>query len=379
MLISHTVGRVHCRDRAGRTVSYGTGFMVSPRLMMTNNHVLDSAAMASYSQVEFDYQVGLDGKPAPSVFFSLSPADFFLTDKGLDYTLVAVQARLPDGRELRNFGWNRLSDAEGKIIKGEYVNIIQHPNGEPKQLALRENQLEDVLEEWLHYRTDTAPGSSGSPVFNDQWEVVALHHSGVPRRDDQGNILARDGQVWQPAMGEHRIDWIANEGARASRIVQHIKAQPLTPDAKRLRAEMFEPDPPGGAPAPGAATPLGGCRSEGTDSPGPHDRARAGGRWWGDLDDPDPGHHTPLAAPGDAAGADAGARQRSDCPALRSLRPRTRRRRKPNWPMRSPSWRPPQRASITTRAKTRVPGRPTTPASTHGSTRPGCSVSSASC
>ena len=77
----------------------------------------------------------------------------------------------------------------------------------------------DALEQFLHYRTDTAPGSSGSPVFNDQWEVVALHHSGVPQRDEQGRILATDGSVWEPEMGEHRIDWKANEGVRISQIV----------------------------------------------------------------------------------------------------------------------------------------------------------------
>jgi endonuclease G, mitochondrial len=243
LLISRTVGRVHCRNRVSRVVGYGTGFLVSPRLLLTNNHVLDSAEAASYSQVEFDYQIGLDGKPSTSAIFSFTPDDFFLTDRDLDYSLVAVQPRLADGRELREFGWNRLYDEEGKVIKGEYVNIIQHPNGEPKQLALRENQLEDALEEWLHYRTDTAPGSSGSPVFNDQWEVVGLHHSGVPKRDADGNILTRDGQVWQPSMGEHRIDWVANEGVRISRIVRHIKAQLLSPAAQRLRDEMLESDP----------------------------------------------------------------------------------------------------------------------------------------
>ncbi len=243
VVISRTVGRVHCRDHTGSIMSYGTGFMVSPRLMLTNNHVLDSAEMATCSQIEFNYQVGLDGKPTVSVIFGLSPGDLFLTDKELDYTLVAVQTRLPDGRELRDFGWNRLYEAEGKVIVGEYVNIIQHPNGEPKQLALRENRLEDVLEEWLHYRTDTAPGSSGSPVYNDQWEVVALHHSGVPQRDEQGRILTRDGQVWQQSMGEHRINWIANEGARISRIIRHIKAQSLSPTAEHLRAEMFASQP----------------------------------------------------------------------------------------------------------------------------------------
>ena len=71
--------------------------------------------------------------------------------------------------------------------------IIQHPSGERKQLALRENQVVDVLDNFLHYRTDTSPGSSGSPVFNDQWEIVALHHSGVPKKDAQGRILTKDG------------------------------------------------------------------------------------------------------------------------------------------------------------------------------------------
>jgi V8-like Glu-specific endopeptidase len=32
----------------------------------------------------------------------------------------------------------------------------------------------------VQYTTDTLPGSSGSPVFNDNWEVVALHHAGGP-------------------------------------------------------------------------------------------------------------------------------------------------------------------------------------------------------
>ena len=30
----------------------------------------------------------------------------------------------------------------------------------------------------VQYVTSTLPGSSGSPVFNDNWEVVALQHSG---------------------------------------------------------------------------------------------------------------------------------------------------------------------------------------------------------
>ncbi|HBB34339.1 MAG TPA: hypothetical protein DC064_21730 [Cyanobacteria bacterium UBA9273] len=87
-----------------------------------------------------------------------------------------------------------------------------------------------ILDDFLWYRTDTAPGSSGSPVFNDSWQVIALHHSGVPEKDDNGNYLTVDGKVWQEHMGENKIKWIANEGVRVSRIVQTLEnAYPTHP------------------------------------------------------------------------------------------------------------------------------------------------------
>jgi hypothetical protein len=70
----------------------------------------------------------------------------------------------------------------------------------------------------VHYASDTEPGSSGSPVLNDQFEVIALHHKSVPRFDAKGRIRSRDNKIWTPSMGEDQIAWIANEGVRISRI-----------------------------------------------------------------------------------------------------------------------------------------------------------------
>jgi endonuclease G len=98
----------------------------------------------------------------------------------------------------------------------------------------------DVLDNYLHYRTDTSPGSSGSPVFNDQWEIVALHHSGVPKKDAQGRILARDGRVYTPGMGENQIDWIANEGVRISQILGHLQGLSLPESQATLRKQLLE-------------------------------------------------------------------------------------------------------------------------------------------
>jgi endonuclease G len=241
---AQSVCRLILRDRNHQITGYGTGFLVSPHLLLTNNHVLSNPKETQTALAQFNYQSGLDGQLLPSLIYPLDPETFFLTQEHLDYSLVALQKpqELPHPKQL---GWSPLIEEQGKILIGEYVNIIQHPGGQPKQLALRENQVIDLLENFLHYQTDTAPGSSGSPVFNDQWEVVGLHHSGVPKTDSQGNFLSLDGSPWTPAMGEDRLDWIANEGTRISRIIQDLKSrQNLTLEQRQLRSELLEGSPP---------------------------------------------------------------------------------------------------------------------------------------
>ena len=251
---ARAVGRIVITAEGGRVAGYGTGSLVGPGLLLTNNHVLEDEQTAAQSRIEFDYQLDLDGTPAPSTSFRLLPERFFLTDRELDFSLVSVEERSSGGAvetELAAFGWNRPIESEGKVILGELINIVQHPNGEPKQLAMRENKLVDLLDNFLHYQTDTAPGSSGSPLFNDQWEILGLHHSGVPRKDESGRILAVGGGRWTRAMGEHRIDWIANEGIRISRVIKHIKNQKLTGAQSRLRTQLLDgelaPPPPASA------------------------------------------------------------------------------------------------------------------------------------
>jgi endonuclease G len=239
-LAGRAVGRISV---GAPDAHYGTGFLISPRLLMTNNHVLAEPAEAARGFVEMNFQAGLDGRALQPLGFALEPDAFFATDRALDFTIVAVAERSDSGAELGDFGWLRLIEQDGKVLLGELLNIIQHPNAEPKQLALRENRLTDRLPLMLHYETDTAPGSSGSPVFNDQWEVVALHHSGVPKTDKDGNWLATDGTIWTRDMGEERVDWVANEGVRISRVLRALREQQLTGPAAELRAQVFEAAP----------------------------------------------------------------------------------------------------------------------------------------
>lgn len=213
------VGRITIMDGGGRALGDATGFMVSPSLMLTNQHVFPDAASAAASRVEFDHELDRLGFPRPTTTFAFDPGRFFVVDPALDMTLVAVNPRpLRGAGRLADYGWLRLSCEVGKINVGEAITIIQHPNGRTKQVAMRENRLLDITADHLTYESDTAPGSSGAPVFNDSWQVVALHHSGVPRKDAQGRWLLQNGRPATDDDDDADIDWIANEGVRASRI-----------------------------------------------------------------------------------------------------------------------------------------------------------------
>jgi endonuclease G, mitochondrial len=165
-LVSRAVGRVAIR-RGSRVVGFGTGFLVSPRLLLTNNHVLPDAASAATSTIQFNFFETDPGRPTRPVEFRLRPGEFFRTDPGLDFTLVAVESRAGDAA-LAGRGWIPLVAGSGKAVVGERVNIIQHPGGEPQQVAVHQNEIVDVVDDFLHYSTDTERGSSGSPVFNER-------------------------------------------------------------------------------------------------------------------------------------------------------------------------------------------------------------------
>ncbi|MFD0479348.1 trypsin-like peptidase domain-containing protein [Nonomuraea thailandensis] len=249
---ARTVARISVAEN-GRELPIGTGFLVSPRLLLTNHHVLPDATAAGSVVVEFDAQVTVDNVPEVSRRFVLAPDAIFVADAALDFALVLLSPDA-DGRQAgETFGWNRLSVQTGKLVIGEPVNIIGHPSGRLKEISIRENRLEARLDDFLQYQTDTEPGSSGSPVFNDQWEVTALHHSGVPRTDGQGRILRRDGQPWREGDGDDAVDWVSNEGVRISVILKHLAALPLDDARRAYLAEMGPESGLADAAAPRAA------------------------------------------------------------------------------------------------------------------------------
>jgi endonuclease G len=221
---SHSICRIQLKDARANLIGYATGFLIGPGLLMTNHHVFGKLADATNSIADFDFELDIAGLERTPVRFGFQPEKFFYTNDRLDYSIVAVAPTSQSGeRELTEWGWLPLSGEPGKGDPGEYLTIIQHPGGQTKQVCVRENKLLKYAGDFVWYLTDTTAGSSGSPAFNRFWQVIALHHSGVPKKNSRGRILTKDGKVWDPSMDESLIDWIANEGARVSAIVADLK------------------------------------------------------------------------------------------------------------------------------------------------------------
>lgn len=157
---SRSVARVAFRNGDPQ----GTGFMVSPRLFLTNQHVINDASHAKSFVLEFENE--LDAKKAKRRITRFNiDTTFFLADPedDLDFALMAVGSKIDGPRELADFGFLPLFDTPDKHIKGAFVNVIQHPDGRPKETVVRENRIVHRTATTLIYGSDTLPGSSGSP------------------------------------------------------------------------------------------------------------------------------------------------------------------------------------------------------------------------
>lgn len=195
-------------DYKGRRGSWsGTGFLVARNILCTNHHVINSLDVAKQSRALFDFSADPDGGVRDAMAFRLRPDLLFWTspateDGGLDATFVAVEGQPGD-----TYGFNQLLRQSFSIAEGDKVNIIQHPSGRLKEVALRDNTVTSVKNPLVvHYQSDTEPGSSGAAAYNDAWELIALHHASTRDMANEGikfsalaNAIEQDAQRADPA------------------------------------------------------------------------------------------------------------------------------------------------------------------------------------
>ncbi|WP_448124056.1 trypsin-like peptidase domain-containing protein [Pseudomonas veronii] len=189
-------------------VRMGTGFLikgsffgVEELLFVTNAHVIsDTVAKAiSCANARVTFEVEADsGKPPcvlQEVLFSSAPGELGDVTQApgmLDVTICRLD-RTPDEA-------HGLSAADNIPLPSPKVKafVVGHPRSGELQFSLQDSVLLDVCRHnrLMHYRTPTDPGSSGSPVFNRYWQVIAVHHAGsqiCPRLSGRGTYEANEG------------------------------------------------------------------------------------------------------------------------------------------------------------------------------------------
>jgi S1-C subfamily serine protease len=171
-----------CRVEVGLMKVTGTGVLIDSDLVLTNFHVLgdsvDALAKAAPStKLRFglfttrggDEKVGqvvlLD---AAKPIVASSPAKIH------DFVLLRAS---PAIHGLTKVGPAPFSLAQPAVRSG--VNILQHPGGKGMMLAISGSGITGTYPDvgYLQYISRTAPGSSGGPCFDDDWNVIAVHHA----------------------------------------------------------------------------------------------------------------------------------------------------------------------------------------------------------
>lgn len=189
---------------------WATGFLVSPSLFLTNNHAIEEPGFLPKIRLQFNYQLGPDGVERESDSYEASR--FIATDEPLDYTLIRLRPKhfaddpqLGTGLFEPGERWGFVPFNLSPIFRAnQSFNIVQHPDGRRKEIALQNNRIHRLFEKVVLYKSDTEPGSSGSPVFDNLWQLVALHHAGGDRENGQ---------------------WINNEGVRIDRIAEDLRTK----------------------------------------------------------------------------------------------------------------------------------------------------------
>lgn len=202
------------RISSGRT--WGTGFIVRAEgrtWIVTAHHVLPDHGTTQNARIEF----GANGPMlAAGTPFALHPLGRFalhvVWNKEDDITAVMLDGPLTNVPAVR---------AATHPVVGTYVHLIHHPGGKDKQLSLHHNTVAYADELMVQYLADSLPGSSGAPVFDNDWSVVAIHRRG--------------GELAQPGLNG---TWLRNEGAAIQRLNAMLFGQ--MPPTERIEGAETE-------------------------------------------------------------------------------------------------------------------------------------------
>lgn len=230
---------------AGRLASvggrrFGGCVRVHERWILTAHHVIDIPDLALSFKAIFN-NISQNGARTPFEY-RLDPGQGFYSSADgiqgrsgesfdLDYVFVAIAGPYPrQDPSLANLA--RVSLRRPAV--GDRVHILQSDVRNPilrfpvERLRLypQGGRVRHVDGDYAYYQVSTHPGASGSPVFDDDWSLRALHTTGYNSRfpDERrreynfGTLMARivaDVRIRHPAFAVDELLTLADHGPAA--------------------------------------------------------------------------------------------------------------------------------------------------------------------
>jgi hypothetical protein len=214
----------------------GTGFLVSANLVLTNAHVIErlQTGQARWQDVKcrFDYIQAIDGSTLdrkkqtevgldptkwlvdqrPPSQYDWNPVLGVAGPEEIDCALLRLAEPIGDrpvggdtaDLQAQRRAWIDTNATPPSLAAGNQVFLLQHPKGEPLQLAIGTVKEFNASGTRLRYDANSKDGSSGSPCFNADLQLVALHHAHDPAYPPKWN-QAIPFTIVQKVWHEHNI------------------------------------------------------------------------------------------------------------------------------------------------------------------------------
>lgn len=178
----------------------GSAFLVDPQdfapgeqgpLLLTNHHVISrdghSHSIAPEAAVAH-FEITNPGRDSGSL--RLKVLSIVASNEAVDATLVRI-APLPPGALATPCPLTPAPAAWSSRPRHR-IYVIGYPSAEGLSFSIHDSQWVEAPSPYLHYRTPTKGGSSGSPLFDeDYWTLVGMHRGSLPERQlNQGIQIA---------------------------------------------------------------------------------------------------------------------------------------------------------------------------------------------